>query len=84
MCMMLNIPPAIEAGVVDYEKSSGKTVEQVVIDYLTKEFAEQKNAKFLLTALRKWSSVKHPLRASRTSFGERMPTTRSLPDAGIP
>ena len=42
MCMMLDVPPAIEAGVVDYEKSSGKTVEQVVIDYLTKEFAEQK------------------------------------------
>ena len=42
MCMMLNVPSAIEAGVVDYERSSGKTVEQVVIDYLTKEFAAQK------------------------------------------
>ena len=47
MCMMLNIPPAIEAGVVDYERSSGKTVEQVVIDYLTKEFAEQKKREML-------------------------------------
>ena len=51
MCMMLNIPPAIEAGVVDYERSSGKTVEQVVIDYLTKEFAEQKKTRNSCTPL---------------------------------
>ena len=50
--MMLNIPPAIEAGVIDYEKSSGKTVEQVVIEYLTKEFAEQKKREILCKSLK--------------------------------
>ena len=36
MCMMLNIPPAIEAGVVDYERSSGRSVESLLIDCLQK------------------------------------------------
>ena len=42
MCMMLNIPPAIEAEVVDYEKSSGRSVEALLIDCLQKEFAKQR------------------------------------------
>ena len=47
MCMMLNIPPAIEAGVVDYEKSSGRSVESLLIDCLQKEFAKQRKRDLL-------------------------------------
>ena len=42
MCMTLNIPPAIEAGVADYEKSSGRSVEAMLIDCLQREFAKQR------------------------------------------
>ena len=42
MCMMLNVPPAIEAEVAEYEKSSGQTVEELLIGCLLREFAEQR------------------------------------------
>ena len=42
MCMMLNVPPAIEAEGADYEKSSGPTVEELLVGCLQREFAEQR------------------------------------------
>jgi len=39
MCMMLDVPSALEAQVADYEKATGKSVQQVLIDYMTMEFA---------------------------------------------
>ena len=68
MCMTLNIPPAIEAGVVDYEKSSGKTVEQVVIDYLTKEFAEQKKRENLARQFEELVEHQTPLEGEPYKF----------------
>ena len=37
MCMMLDVPSAIESRVVDYEKLTGRSVRQMLIDYLQKE-----------------------------------------------
>ena len=68
MCMMLNIPPAIEASVMDYEKSSGKTVEQVVIDYLTKEFAEQKKREILARRFEELVEHQTPLEGAPYKF----------------
>ena len=47
MCMMLNLPPAIEAQMPDYEKSSGRSVEALLIDCLQKEFAKQRKRELL-------------------------------------
>lgn len=42
MCMMLNVPPALEAQMADYEKSSGQSIESLLLDCLQKEFAKQR------------------------------------------
>lgn len=68
MCMMLNVPPAIEAGVADYEKSSGKTVEQVVIDYLIKEFDEQKKREMLARQFEELVANQTPLEGEPYKF----------------
>jgi len=39
MCMMLDVPSVLEAQVADYEKVTGKSVQQVLIDYMQREFA---------------------------------------------
>ena len=37
MCMMLDVPPAMEARVADYEKATGRSLRQMFLDYLQKE-----------------------------------------------
>ena len=37
MCMMLDVPPAIETRVADYEKATGRSLRQMFLDYLQKE-----------------------------------------------
>ena len=37
MCMMLDVPPAIETRVSDYEKATGRSLRQMFLDYLQKE-----------------------------------------------
>ena len=37
MCMMLDVPPAIETRVSDYEKATGRSLRQMFLDYLLKE-----------------------------------------------
>ena len=37
MCMMLDVPTSIEDRVADYEKTTGRSLQQMFIDYLKKE-----------------------------------------------
>ena len=37
MCMMLDVPSTIESRVANYEKLTGRSVQQMLIDYLQKE-----------------------------------------------
>ena len=37
MCMMLDVPPAIETRVADYEKATGRSLRRMFLDYLQKE-----------------------------------------------
>ena len=37
MCMMLDLPSAIETRVADYEKATGRSLRQMFLDYLLKE-----------------------------------------------
>ena len=38
MCMILEVPPAIETQVSEYEKATGRSLRQMFLDYLQKEF----------------------------------------------
>ena len=37
MCMMLDVPPAIETQVADYERATGRSLRQMFLEYLQKE-----------------------------------------------
>ena len=37
MCMTLDVPSAIESRVANYEKLTGRSVQQMLIDYLKRE-----------------------------------------------
>ena len=39
MCMMLDVPPAIESRVAAYEKATGRSLRQMFLDYLQKDLA---------------------------------------------
>ena len=37
MCKMLDVPAAIETRIADYEKATGRSLQQMFLDYLQKE-----------------------------------------------
>jgi len=39
MCMMLDVPSVLEAQVADYEKATGKSVQQMLIAHMKREFS---------------------------------------------
>ena len=68
MCMMLNIPPAIESQVPAYEKAMGKSVEQVLIDYLAREFAAMQERQQRVRRFRELVARQTPLAGKPYQF----------------
>ena len=42
MCMMLNLPPAIEAEVADYERVTGESLQNMFLSYLESKLASRR------------------------------------------
>ena len=42
MCMMLNLPPAIEAEVADYERVAGESLQDMFLSYLESKLASRR------------------------------------------
>lgn len=44
MCMMLNVPTAIEAEVADYERVTGESLQDMFLSYLENKLAARREA----------------------------------------
>ena len=42
MCMVLDVPPVLEAQILDYEKTTGRSLRQMFLDYLQQEIDQNR------------------------------------------
>ena len=68
MCMMIDVPPAIESKVADYEKATGRSVRQMFIDYLQRELARQEEGRERVRRFRELLARQTPLQGEPYKF----------------